>query len=36
MRERLMNLANLCPGDDGADCPIIDSFTGCCHHSQKK
>ncbi|GKX58972.1 Cu(I)-responsive transcriptional regulator [Leminorella grimontii] len=35
MRERLMSLANLCPGDDGADCPIIDSFTGCCHHHNK-
>ncbi|MCD1126616.1 Cu(I)-responsive transcriptional regulator [Jinshanibacter sp. LJY008] len=30
MRERLMELAALCPGDNGADCPIIDSFTGCC------
>ncbi|WP_159566462.1 Cu(I)-responsive transcriptional regulator [Budvicia diplopodorum] len=31
MRERLMELAELCPGDDGADCPIMDSFTKCCH-----
>lgn len=30
MRERLMELVALCPGDNGADCPIIDSFTGCC------
>ncbi|MBK5072343.1 Cu(I)-responsive transcriptional regulator [Budviciaceae bacterium CWB-B4] len=30
MRERLMELVELCPGDNGADCPIIDSFTGCC------
>lgn len=34
MRERLMDLANRCPGDDGADCPIMDSFTGCCHQDK--
>ncbi|GKX51598.1 Cu(I)-responsive transcriptional regulator [Budvicia aquatica] len=35
MRERLMALVALCPGDDGADCPIMDSFTGCCQHAKK-
>lgn len=30
MRQRLMTLADSCPGDQGADCPIIDSLTGCC------
>ncbi|MDR0807006.1 MAG: Cu(I)-responsive transcriptional regulator [Enterobacteriaceae bacterium] len=34
MRARLSELVELCPGDDGADCPIIDSFTGCCHHEK--
>lgn len=36
MRERLVDLVALCPGDDGAECPIIDSFTGCCHHTKRK
>ncbi|AWH87756.1 Cu(I)-responsive transcriptional regulator [Limnobaculum parvum] len=35
MRERLMELVALCPGDSGADCPIIDSFTGCCRHGKE-
>lgn len=30
MRQRLMTLADSCPGDQGADCPIINSLTGCC------
>lgn len=30
MRQRLITLADSCPGDQGADCPIIDSLTGCC------
>lgn len=34
MRERLMELVELCPGDDSADCPIMDSFTGCCHQTK--
>ncbi|EIC4252918.1 heavy metal-responsive transcriptional regulator, partial [Escherichia coli] len=21
-----------CPGDDSADCPIIENLSGCCHH----
>nr|WP_314263228.1 Cu(I)-responsive transcriptional regulator [uncultured Moellerella sp.] len=34
---RLQQLAESCPGDDGADCPIIDHLSGgCCHHPQKK
>ncbi|MFV9262594.1 heavy metal-responsive transcriptional regulator, partial [Citrobacter freundii] len=27
----LLALAESCPGDDGADCPIIDNLSGCCH-----
>lgn len=30
MRQQLMDLAAACPGDDGADCPIIDNLSGCC------
>ena len=32
MREQLVSLAESCPGDDSADCPIIDNLSGCCHH----
>lgn len=32
MRKQLMSLAESCPGDDSADCPIIDNLSGCCHH----
>jgi len=28
MREHLLALAASCPGDDGADCPIIDNLRG--------
>lgn len=35
MRARLLALAEQCPGDDGAACPIIDNLTGCCHHAPK-
>lgn len=31
MRQKLLELADSCPGDDGADCPIIDHLAGCCH-----
>ncbi|WP_409306436.1 Cu(I)-responsive transcriptional regulator [Pectobacterium sp. B1J-3] len=31
MRERLLMLAEQCPGDGGADCPIINNLAGCCH-----
>ncbi len=31
MRERLLALADSCPGDDSADCPIINNLAGCCH-----
>ncbi|WP_058911653.1 Cu(I)-responsive transcriptional regulator [Entomohabitans teleogrylli] len=31
MRDQLQGLADSCPGDDSADCPIIDNLTGCCH-----
>lgn len=34
MRERLLTLADACPGDEGADCPIIDNLSGCCHQKQ--
>ncbi|MHB9326169.1 Cu(I)-responsive transcriptional regulator [Phytobacter ursingii] len=32
MRKQLISLAESCPGDDSADCPIIDNLSGCCHH----
>ncbi|HCH50565.1 MAG TPA: Cu(I)-responsive transcriptional regulator [Proteus sp.] len=31
IRHRLLSLASECPGDDGADCPIINHLSGCCH-----
>lgn len=31
MRDQLLSLAASCPGDDSADCPIIDNLSGCCH-----
>ncbi|MCE0800218.1 Cu(I)-responsive transcriptional regulator [Buttiauxella sp. A2-C1_F] len=31
MRQQLLALAESCPGDDSADCPIIDNLSGCCH-----
>lgn len=30
MRERLLALAASCPGDESADCPIINDLAGCC------
>ncbi|BEN67243.1 Cu(I)-responsive transcriptional regulator [Serratia marcescens] len=30
MRQRLMTLADQCPGDEGAECPIINNLAGCC------
>lgn len=30
MRQRLLALAASCPGDEGADCPIINNLSGCC------
>ncbi|WP_054180410.1 Cu(I)-responsive transcriptional regulator [Trabulsiella odontotermitis] len=35
MRAQLLALAEACPGDDSADCPIIDNLSGCCHHKAK-
>ncbi|MFW0766020.1 Cu(I)-responsive transcriptional regulator [Trabulsiella odontotermitis] len=35
MRAQLLALADACPGDDSADCPIIDNLAGCCHHKAK-
>jgi MerR family copper efflux transcriptional regulator len=34
MREQLLALADACPGDDSADCPIIDNLSGCCHRKR--
>lgn len=34
MRQKLLELAASCPGDDRADCPIIEHLTGCCHGSK--
>lgn len=31
MRQQLLVLAESCPGDESADCPIIDNLSGCCH-----
>ncbi|GDX06069.1 Cu(I)-responsive transcriptional regulator [Buttiauxella sp. A111] len=31
MRQQLLALAESCPGDDSANCPIIDNLAGCCH-----
>ncbi|QKJ86236.1 Transcriptional regulator [Paramixta manurensis] len=30
MRQRLLALAEACPGDESADCPIINQLAGCC------
>lgn len=35
MRQKLLDLAASCPGDDGADCPIIDHLAGCCHSKKR-
>ncbi|WP_313654488.1 Cu(I)-responsive transcriptional regulator [Pantoea sp.] len=31
MRARLLALAEACPGDEGAECPIIKNLAGCGH-----
>lgn len=36
MRARLLALAEACPGDDSAECPIINNLTGCCSHTAGK
>jgi|APAga8741243810_1050097.scaffolds.fasta_scaffold03627_7 MerR family copper efflux transcriptional regulator len=30
MRARLLALADACPGDESAECPIINNLAGCC------
>ncbi|MFZ4834451.1 Cu(I)-responsive transcriptional regulator [Rouxiella sp. Mn2063] len=30
MHQRLVTMAAECPGDEGADCPIMDNLSGCC------
>jgi len=35
MRTQLLTLAEACPGDEGADCPIMDNLSGCCHRQAK-
>ncbi|MFJ5315293.1 Cu(I)-responsive transcriptional regulator [Pectobacterium versatile] len=35
MREHLLALAEQCPGDGGADCPIINNLAGCCQKRQE-
>lgn len=32
MRVRLLALADACPGDESAECPIINNLAGCCGH----
>ena len=34
MRERLLALADSCPGDESADCPIINNLASCCHSAK--
>ncbi|MEQ5200998.1 Cu(I)-responsive transcriptional regulator [Providencia rettgeri] len=35
IRDTLQELVDVCPGDDGSDCPIIDHLArGCCHHEK--
>ncbi|WP_243078378.1 Cu(I)-responsive transcriptional regulator [Pantoea sp. MQR6] len=36
MRARLLALAEACPGDDSAECPIINNLTGCCAQTAGK
>jgi len=36
MREHLLALADSCPGDEGAECPIIDNLSGCCSGAHAK
>ncbi|QDY41267.1 Cu(I)-responsive transcriptional regulator [Candidatus Pantoea soli] len=36
MRARLLALAEACPGNDSADCPIINHLAGCCHQDDGK
>lgn len=36
MRGQLIALAESCPGDDGADCPIINNLSGCCGDKASK
>jgi MerR family copper efflux transcriptional regulator len=35
MRLQLLVLAEQCPGDESADCPIINNLAGCCHTAVK-
>lgn len=35
MRTQLLTLAEACPGDEGAYCPIMDNLSGCCHRQAK-
>ncbi|HEM8878155.1 TPA: Cu(I)-responsive transcriptional regulator [Providencia stuartii] len=35
IKDTLQNLVDACPGDENADCPIIDHLSrGCCHHNK--
>ncbi|WP_313377666.1 Cu(I)-responsive transcriptional regulator [Pantoea sp. CTOTU50773] len=36
MRARLLELAEACPGDDSAECPIINHLAGCRHQGEGK
>lgn len=35
MRQKLLDLAASCPGDDSAECPIINHLAGCCHSARQ-
>ncbi|MDC9587875.1 Cu(I)-responsive transcriptional regulator [Xenorhabdus sp. XENO-10] len=32
IKKKLLALVAECPGDDGADCPIIEHLSGCCKY----
>jgi len=36
IRLRLLTLAEQCPGDDSADCPIINNLADCCSPGKKE
>lgn len=36
MRVQLLTLAASCPGDDSADCPIINGLSGCCQSAKSQ
>jgi len=35
MRQKLLDLAASCPGDDSPECPIINHLAGCCQSAKQ-